>query len=340
MRVSILYNFTDGPWGGANQFLKALKNYFISIGCYEPDYSKSDIILLNSHPSALFNSIPKIIKIKKKYPDKIIVNRIDGPISLIRGHDFMTDKALFLVNDALFDATVFQSNWSRENSYSLGMKRNNFETVIINAPDPNIFYKSKIKKEGSKIRIVATSWSPNWRKGFNVYKWLDNNLCNERYQMTFIGNSPVNFRNIIHLPPMEPMKLSSFLRESHIYITASMCDPCSNSLIEALHCGLPAICLKDGGHPEIVKKAGEMFITQEEIPHLIEDISKNYQQYQKKINLPDIQKVGGMYFQFMHKILKAKANGTFKPKKVSYSFLIRLESILMWIKVMNVLKLN
>ena len=34
MKVHILYPFIDGPWGGANQFLKAIKNYLISLDIY------------------------------------------------------------------------------------------------------------------------------------------------------------------------------------------------------------------------------------------------------------------------------------------------------------------
>ena len=35
MKINILYNFNDGPWGGANQFLKILKNKLESENKYE-----------------------------------------------------------------------------------------------------------------------------------------------------------------------------------------------------------------------------------------------------------------------------------------------------------------
>ena len=47
-------------------------------------------------------------------------------------------------------------------------------------------------------------------------------------------------------------------------------DPCSNSLIEALHCGLPAIVLNSGGHPEIIGNAGVKFKNRKEIIEAIE----------------------------------------------------------------------
>ena len=34
MKIHILYPFKDGPWGGANQFLKAVKEYFIKRESY------------------------------------------------------------------------------------------------------------------------------------------------------------------------------------------------------------------------------------------------------------------------------------------------------------------
>lgn len=69
MKIHILYPFVDGPWGGANQFLKAIKNYFISLNAYTEDENKADIILFNSSPSALLLLLlSKVYKLKKQNP--------------------------------------------------------------------------------------------------------------------------------------------------------------------------------------------------------------------------------------------------------------------------------
>ena len=34
MKLHFLFDFKEGPWGGGNQFLKALRNYFREKGIY------------------------------------------------------------------------------------------------------------------------------------------------------------------------------------------------------------------------------------------------------------------------------------------------------------------
>ena len=50
MKISICYEFVEGPWGGINQFLKSLKKEFINQGFFEEDIEKADILLFNGHP--------------------------------------------------------------------------------------------------------------------------------------------------------------------------------------------------------------------------------------------------------------------------------------------------
>jgi len=258
MKVQILYDFMVGPWGGGNQFLKALREYFIRSGIYTEKPFEADTLLINSH-----HCIPEAITLKRKFPGKRIVHRIDGPITIVRGQDNGLERVIHLFNLIAADASVFQSEWSRFENYKAGYIENHFETTIMNAPDQEYFNrKNRIPfSKNRKIRIISTSWSGNWRKGFEVYHWLDNHLDFNRYEMTFIGNSPIRFKNICHISPLGKIELSTELKKNDIYLIASKKDPCSNALIEAMHCGLPAIALADGGHPEIVGNGGVLFST-------------------------------------------------------------------------------
>lgn len=304
MKIHILYPFVDGPWGGANQFLKATRDYFVSIGAYEENIQRADVVLFNSSPNSLVDLLAEVFKLKREFPNKIFVNRIDGPVFFIRDRNSYIDKAFYLFNEHVCDGTIFQSDWSKNKNYDLGMKKNNFETTILNAPNSNIFNcnnRVDFSKE-KKVKLIVTSWSNNLKKGFNVYKWLDENLDFSKYELTFIGNSPYKFKNIKSKKPMDSEALSMALRKHHIFITASQQDPCSNALIEALHCGLPAIGLNDGGHTEIIAKGGEVFLNEEEIPKILEKIVKGYRRYQSNIQLPDINRVGQLYFNFLSNI--------------------------------------
>ena len=94
-------------------------------------------------------------------------------------------------------------------------------TVISNTPDPTIFYPPSLHQAThDKVRIVANSWSTNANKGFSVYSFLDSNLDFSCYEFIFIGNSPLSFQNIIHIPPLGSKELANILRSSQLYLTA------------------------------------------------------------------------------------------------------------------------
>jgi len=337
-KINILFDFKKGPWGGGNQFLLALRNYLIKNNRYEETSEKAKIILFNSFQEQ--KDSKRIIFLKKQIYERIIVMRIDGPVFLIRGKDYNVDKNIYQFNDLLADATIFQSEWSRQENYKLGMKPNKFEVVIMNAPNPLIFNKKdKIPfSKDRKIRLIATSWSSNWNKGFETYKWLDEHLDFSKYEMTFIGNSPIEFKNIKHIHPLKSEDLAKELKRSDVYITASKKDPCSNSLIEAMHCGLPAIGLRDGGHPEIIRRGGELFNIPEEIPSLLKKIIENYKKYRGRIDLPPMEEVGKKYYQFMQQIYEEYKNEKYLPKTISGAKIIKLRYSLFKMRIIEKIK--
>lgn len=341
MKIHILYPFKDSAWGGANQFLKALKNYFIAQDVYTEDEDRADVLLFNSSPSALISLLKKVYCLKKIKSDLIVINRIDGPVYLIRGKDLQIDKSFYYFNKAVCDGTVFQSRWSRDNNYKQGMERNLFETVILNSPNSNIFNKDNKAPFASnrKVKLIATSWSSNMKKGFGVYDWLDKNLDFEKYEFTFVGNSPIEFDNIRIKSPMTSDELAIELKQHDIFITASEKDPCSNSLIEAMHCSLPAMALSDGGHPEIVSHGGEVFKEVCEIKELLEKITLSYDDYQRNISLQDIEKTGSQYLEFMRSIYDYNKSNV-NRKIFTYSDYLKVKSSILFSKIISTIKVK
>ena len=334
MKVHILYPFKEGPWGGANQFLGGLKNFLILNKKHCESQYQADIILFNLNPSALLLLLlSKIKKIKKKYPKKILVVRIDGPVFLVRGKGLAIDRAFFNFTKNLADGVVYQSHWSKKNCFNLGMEEKEFQTTIVNAPDFAIFNRSGRKswQADSKIRLIATSWSANWKKGFDVYQWLDQNLDFARYEMTFVGNTPITFKNIQHISPLPSQELARKFKNSDIFITASRLEACSNSLIEALHCGLPVIGPNHSSNPDIIGRAGEVFNHAQELPELIKKIAQSYEEYQARINLPSMEGVGKAYYDFMYSIYETVQRGEYVPKRLTWTGYFRVMwSLWLW----------
>ena len=77
--------------------------------------------------------------------------------------------------------------------------------------------------------------------------------------MSFAGNADKSFNRIRMLGKLDSTELAEQLREHDIFIFASEREACSNSLLEALHCGLPVVCRDSSSNPEVVKKGGIFF---------------------------------------------------------------------------------
>lgn len=316
LSIHILWEFTDNPWGGGNQFLKALRQEFIRNGVYTDDPGKADIILFNSHQFQ-----KQALRLKKTYPDTLFIHRVDGPLFHTRGENGIeTDRKIFFCNDLIADGTVFQSRWSRQESYNRGLKRNRFETSIINAPDPEIFHPDRRTKQAAKkgkIRLITTTWSSNPRKGFDIYHYLDKHLDFEKYSMTFVGNLDHPFTNIRAVPPLPSNELAGMLREHDIFVAASQGEPCSNSFLEALHCGLPAVARNNASYPELLNGNGLLFEDTNDVLLTINRLASELERYAETIDVSPLADIAERYYRFFESIHASVSDRTYRPKKIS-----------------------
>ena len=305
MKIYIHQKWKKGAWGGGNQFLKALRKQFINLGVYTEKPFEADIILFNSYP---FNreiiEFFELIFFKIINKKAIFFHRLDGPMSTHRGSSInqILDKYIAFVNDMVSDANIYQSTWSKKECKFLGIEDKS-EITILNAPDPSIFYKEK-KSANKKIKIIATSWSNNFKKGFDAYEYLDDNLDFKKFDMTFVGNSPIKFKNIKHIKPLDSENLAYELKKNDFFITASRDDPCSNSLIEGIHCGLIPLARKSGGHPEIVNNNELLFENNKELLNKLNILSQK--ENIKISDLPNIYSIADKYIKFFKSINELK----------------------------------
>jgi glycosyltransferase involved in cell wall biosynthesis len=297
-RVCLWHKFFAPPYGGGNQFMLALRKGLERRGIDVLENQLRDdvdVYLLNS----VHFDVDRFLEFSQRHRVRV-VHRIDGPIHLIRGFDREKDELCFELNKRFASATVLQSSWTYQKIAEMSYQP--IRPVIIrNAVDPDIFHpRGRVSFDPSrKIRLIATSWSNNARKGGPVYKWLEERLDWDRFEFTFVGNISVPFERIRTLPAVASDQLAELLRQHDIYLTASQNDPCSNAVIEALACGLPVLYRNEGGHPELVGFGGLPFSDVEELLPQLDKIANNYELFQRLIAVPTMDDVAEKYLTLL-----------------------------------------
>ena len=160
--LALFHEFATPPSGGGHQFLRALVREVEGRGLtVEPNR-------LSGHtPACLCNSFNFDVARLRRFSDRgaRMVHRVDGPIGVYRGFDDGTDEWISRVNAEFAAATIVQSRFSLEKHRELGLALRD-PVVVPNAVDPSIFHAvSREPLEGRRVRLVATSWSDNPRKG-------------------------------------------------------------------------------------------------------------------------------------------------------------------------------
>jgi len=295
--LALFHELVPAPTGGGNQFLRALLSELERRGV-EVELNR----ISRGTPACLFNSFNFDFRRLRRFvrPDCRLVHRVDGPVGAYRGFDDGTDARVADVNRDLADATILQSDYSLRAQRELGIDLR-APIVIRNAVDPAVFHPpvARASLAGRKVRLIGVSWSDNPGKGADVFGWLDDNFDGERFELTFVGRSSVAFRHTRALGPLASAELADELRGHDIYVAASRGDPCSNALLEALACGLPAAYRASGGHPELVGEGGLPFESPDELPDVLDLLVAELDERREAIRVPSLREVADRYLEVL-----------------------------------------
>lgn len=295
--LALFHEFRPPPYGGGNQFLLAL------VGELRRRGLAVEVNRISGRtPACLYNSFNFDFARLRRFarPDCRMVHRVDGPVGLYRGFDDGTDRRVADINRELADATVVQSFYSLEAHRRLGIELR-APLVIRNTVDPALFHPPERRDpvSGRRVRLISSSWSDNPRKGFDVLSWLDRHLDWDRYEMTFVGRSPISFRRIRRVGPVGSAEVAELLRAHDLYLAPSLHDPCSNALLEALACGLPAAYRASGGHGELVGEGGLPFSTPDELPGVLDRLAAELEERRAAIRVPSLAEVADRYLEVL-----------------------------------------
>ncbi|MBA7490674.1 hypothetical protein ES702_01215 [subsurface metagenome] len=305
------YKIMQPPWGGGNQFLialfKALRKCRVKVyGRFNPDV---EVIFLNSwYLNEKDFDLVNMVKMEKNAK---VVHRLNG-IGQLYGRGSKDDEIAFNINRDLADMTIFQSRWAKEQFGRLGLRPEN-HTIIYNGVDTDIFNKKgkKYWDGKEKLKLVASTWSSNIKKGFNYYKEFDKILDKSQdFTIDLIGNIPEGwkFKNIRVYSPVNSKKLAKMLKSCHSLLQFAQDDTCSNAVLEAINCGLPIIYLDSGGTKEIAKEYGVEY--KDNLLDAVERLKGGYFSIIERIkdNPFKIEYVADKYLNLFSKLLNKNVN--------------------------------
>jgi glycosyltransferase involved in cell wall biosynthesis len=295
--VAIAHAFRKPPYGGSNQFLIALRGELERRGLRVG----ANLVTRRTRACVINSYVFDERALRRMlHPGCRVVHRLDGPLSVYRGFDNGTDGYLSRVNLDIADVTVFQSRYSLDACRELGLEFRE-PVVIRNAVDPGLFHPPAAREplDGRPVRLITTSWSDNPNKGAGTLARLEEALDPARYELTFVGRSQVAFRRIRTVPPVPSERVAELLREHDAFVMPSRHESCSNALLEALACGLPAAYVASGGNAELVGEAGIPFADDEDAAPAVERLADELEERRARISIPSLAEVTDRYLEVM-----------------------------------------
>ena len=286
MRVSLGMNLQPGPWGGGNQFGRALIDYLQQKGVEVSfDLSASDLdLIMLAEPRAnlrisAYTDHETFQYLRQVNPRAIVVHRVN---------ECDERKGTTGVNQRLrranlcADHTVLVSTWLKNLHLQQGMRCRSY-SVILNGSDQRVFHSEGYRRwDGNEpMKLVTHHWGGHWMKGFEVYERVDCLLASDRHRgrlsFTYVGNIPegFRFRDATYVEPKHRHALAAAIREHHVYLTAACNEPGGNHQNEGANCGLPLLYRESGCMPEYCDGFGVSF-TAESFEQKLEEMMETY----------------------------------------------------------------
>ncbi len=216
------------------------------------------------------------------------------------------------------DAVVFQSHFCKR-CYRVAMGRlKTKHTVILNAVSHDFLDSIEPASPPHLPGLVANAkWRPTKRASSICKGFLASNIPHHLYMVGEPPKKRVKHERITWLGPLSPSESVAVTKACSHAIHLAKFDPCPNSVVEEVSCGLPVLHTDNGGTPEIVDCHGIKMAVDEgwdyrplkgvdEIPaeitaRALEDLVK-MPKHSPPENL-DMKRAAEQYYRFFERVL-------------------------------------
>ncbi len=121
-----------------------------------------------------------------------------------------------------------------------------------------------------------------------------------RYELTFVGRTTRAFDNVAVVGPVDSQEVARLLRAHDVYVAASRDDPCSNALLEALACGLPAVFRDERRSPGARRRRrGVRSTPTTRFPSALDRLVAELDRRRSDISVPSIAEVADRYLDVL-----------------------------------------
>lgn len=272
IRIHFGYRHVDKPWGGANNFIRALRGCLVQSGRFaitESIEDDCDILFMNQlgkGPAVPGKPWPLayIEKLLSTSARKLVVRAVNlnshafrmGIRNFLFGRRADRDTVA-LLNRA--DLAIFQSEYQRGFFQAAGYKGAR-SVVIHNGADVRFWVEQPVcPPPEPALRLVSSTASPRHSKCHYIIARLS---ALPGVEVKHLGAWPedLNPQKVQLLGMQTPEAMVGIFAQAHYLVHPALKDPCPNSVFEAICAGLPVIYNPGpGSSSEIIGACGFAF---------------------------------------------------------------------------------
>jgi len=264
IRIHVAYQSTDEPWGGANNFIRALRAELMHCDRFTVTDTMDedcDILFMNQLTVGPGRQIPLSRVLRFRRGESTVLDRLRGRATAkasslvvravnLYGHAFRMGVRNALVGRArdartmellhAADLVVFQSDYQRrvfvESGYSGSRNR------IIHNGASRVFWADPAvrPRQGDALRLVASTASPRATKRHDLIAALSEIAGVE---VLHFGNWPAGLSagRVQRFGMVPHAKMAEVFKGCDYFFHPAVKDPCPNAVFEAIVSGLPVI---------------------------------------------------------------------------------------------------